>query len=246
VTQLKKKACIATSYDENFKNIGDLTTLTMRRYAKRHGFDFIADTPGQFDRPPAWHRIQLIPSIFDRGYDYVMWIDTDARFLRFDENILNLVSSDKHLYLVEHKYPPPQKTRVPNTGVVLMQNCTWCREFLESVWDMTQYLNHPWRENAAAIKKFGYNSLLDEGPHSPDQSVLQYVQFLPEEWNFVPTLNDLKEPIIKHYAEHPNSVREEKIPMDVAGACLRNGDGIGALKATRAMIGAHFSRKSNR
>jgi hypothetical protein len=40
-----------------------------------------------FERHPAWHRVRLIPKLFDRGFDFVMWIDADAISCRFDMDV---------------------------------------------------------------------------------------------------------------------------------------------------------------
>jgi len=75
--------CVATSYTENFSQLGDLAAKTLRFYAKRHSCTArIVPTLGNTERPPSWYRVQWIPELFDEGFDFAFWLDADALFLR--------------------------------------------------------------------------------------------------------------------------------------------------------------------
>jgi hypothetical protein len=68
-----------------------------------------------FERHPAWHRVRPIPELFDRGFDFVMWIDADAIFCRFDTDVADVITRSHDLYMVEHHHPAVSPPLVPNT-----------------------------------------------------------------------------------------------------------------------------------
>ena len=41
-----------------------------------------------------------------------------------------------------------------NTGHVLVRNTAWSARFLERVYTSTEFLHHPWRENAAVLRLY--------------------------------------------------------------------------------------------
>lgn len=192
------KVCVATSYTEDFSQLGDLSSKTLRFYAKRHSCAaHIIPNLGRLERPAAWHRVRWIPELFADGFDFVFWLDADALFLRFDRDVRELIQKGKDLYMVRHSYGGRV---VPNTGVLLVRNCTWSREFFSSVWNCKQYIHHRWWENAAVMSLLGYHSLLEEGDDMPNQELLNHVSFIGTEWNALPYICTVPNPIVHHYA----------------------------------------------
>ena len=215
--------CICSSYDNGFAEIGDHTSRTLVAYGKRHGYPVEVVRNVAIDRHPAWHRLKLIEQLFDRGYDYVLWIDADAYFSRFDVDVGSIINGHADLYLVQHDHPSFRPVAVPNTGVMLVRNSTWSRALLNKLWSMVRYLNHPWWENAALIKFLGYNSLLKEGPDNVNWKALDHISFVPEEWN---SLSVSGAPIIVHLAGISREVRRQRIPAEVERALQRFGQKI--------------------
>jgi hypothetical protein len=212
------RLCLATSYSSDFADIGDYCVMTLRLYAARWGYAVHVDPDVAINRPPAWHRVKLIPELFDKGYELVLWLDADAAFVRLDADILAELRPGKDLYLVEHNHPDFPSSPVPNTGVMLVRNTQWSRDLFARLWSMTQYENHNWWENAAAIHLLGYRNLLGEGSYVPDQAILSRIRFLDEAWNYVPDMSTSKRPIIRHHAGFPNDVRRREMPRDALRA----------------------------
>lgn len=206
--------CIATSFDAGFADIGVYCAAAAHLYAARWGHDLRVMPKVQFDRPPAWHRVQLIPQLFDEGYEHVFWIDADSVFARLDADILAEIRPDKDLYLVEHAHPSFPSSHVPNTGVMLVRNSDWSRELFRRLWGMTEYLHHPWWENAALIDLLGYRNLLRKGDHAPVADVISRVHFLQDDWNHIPAICQGGSPIIRHYAGMSPAIRRTKMPAD--------------------------------
>jgi hypothetical protein len=223
-TTQRPRLCLATSYDARFVDIGSYCAIGLHLYAARWKCAVHIDTDIKLERPPAWHRVHLIPQLFDAGYEYVLWTDADSLFVRFDVDVLAEIRPDKDLYIVEHPNPDYPNFKVPNTGVMLVRNSPWSRALFEQIWSMKQYENHPWWENAALIDLFGYRNLLGKGAYDPNHELLKKVQFLDQSWNQLSHLSGNGVPVIRHYAGISNTVRRAEMPKDAAISC-RNAFG---------------------
>lgn len=212
------RLCLATSYTADFADIGGYCAMALFLYAARHTCAVHVVTDLKIARPPAWHRVRLIPELFDRGYEFVLWTDADSVMLRQDVDILSEVRPDKDIYLVEHDHPAFPTSKVPNTGVMLVRNTAWSRAFFDRVWNATEYENHPWWENAAVIDILGYRNLLGTGAYAPDADIMRHVQFIDEAWNHHPEISPPGRAIIRHYVGIENARRRLMMPRDAAAA----------------------------
>lgn len=210
---MRKSVCVTTSFDEPFASIGEYAAMSIEHYARCHGFSAHIERSFEIDRPPAWRRVRLIAELFDQGFDYVMWVDADAVFTRFDVSILSEVSRDAHLYLSKVPARMLSDQDFPNTGVMLIKNCDWSRSLLLTLWSMDQYTHHFLWENAAMVKLMGFNSLLGDGPDTPNDDFLKYVKWLPVIWNNIPGCSNDDDAIIVHWAGHPAEVRRREMPL---------------------------------
>lgn len=227
--------CITTSFDEKFDDIGRYSAASIKAYTSRFGFSHRIDRNFNIGRPPAWRRITLIPELFDEGFDYVMWIDADAIFSRFDFNILDAIDPGKDLHLVEHTIVPNHSSNIPNSGVMLVKNSQWSRDLFDRIWRMDKYIDHPWWENAALIEIMGYRNLIAEVEQitghpakvaddrfSPDPDVMAHISFLSEDWNFRPNVSrPSPHPIVTHFAGYSNSRRRRLLPATLLKACFK-------------------------
>ena len=208
--------CLATSYTHDFADIGAFAAASLHLYGARHGHSVHAECRPAGGRPPAWRKIELLRSLLDRGHEAVLWVDADAVILRTDADIAAELRPGKDLYLVQHRTPQFPGQEVPNTGVMLVRDSEWTRSLLARIWERTEYLHHPWWENAALIAIMGYGSLLGDAPHAPDPAVMGRIGFLDEAWNAIPGISGCENPIICHYAGHPRDVRRAEMPRHAA------------------------------
>jgi len=132
-----------------------------------------------------------------------------------DSDVRELIQGGKDLYMVRHSY---DGKIIPNMGVILVRNCSWSREFFSSIWKCERYVHHPWWENAAALSLLGYHSLLEEGEDILNQELLSHVAFVGTEWNALPRICTLPDPIIHHYAGEPLERRLEGMTNDYVRA----------------------------
>jgi hypothetical protein len=213
------KICIATSYTQDFAELGNICATTLKFYAKKYGYTLsLVPNLVMLDRSASWHRIKYTAALFDLGFDFVFWMDADALFLRYDRDIQEVIEPGKDLYLVRLPLPDGLRPSVsssdqslPNTSVMLLRNCEWTRGFLEEIWNREQYQDHPWQENGAVIDLLGYFSLLGKGEDRPNKDLLDHVKFIDLEWNSIPHLCSASHPIVHHYAGLPRPIRKEKI-----------------------------------
>lgn len=167
---------------------------TFERFADRHGYDIVVaelDSP----RPASWHKIPALLAALD-DYEEALWIDADVVIVDDTED-LN-VPKFKWQALVAHHTGDGE---VPNCGVWLVRQPM--RPWLERIWKMTGYLNHPWWEQAAVCELLGYRGsplqLMDPG------ELVARTAFLGKEWN--PHKNDSEEidhPRFRHATMHPD------------------------------------------
>ena len=213
------KIKVITAYDQQFASVGDIAAKSIAVYAAANGLDHEILPVPAIDRPPAWGKIAIIADQFAKcDADFLLWVDADACFVRTDRNIAEVVKDGKDLYLVSHQI---QKARPrpgivvyverPNTGVFLIRKSDWSQRFLNSVWQMTKYISHPWWENAAVLDLLGYRFELtgNVADNTLEEAILEKVDWLPLEWNSLPCLGRMEnvaysaevlEPIIVHYA----------------------------------------------
>lgn len=197
----RPKIVCTTLYDKAYASIGWMSRNTLTRYGQRHGHDVIVARSVECDRPPAWYKVRMVQALFDRGYDYVFWMDADALFTDFSHDIADLIRSDKDMHLVEHHlswYP----RAAPNTGVFLLRNCDWSRDLLDRMWNLEQYIHGVWWENAAFMHLLGQNQFAKQGIHNPNGCEIDAdrIEWLPERWNRLPMRLGPGRTIIRHYA----------------------------------------------
>jgi len=155
--------CIATYFDKNFKEVGDLSLKGMRKYAKKYRFDLVVDNQIKSRRPPAWNKILLVQKLLSskKNYDFVLWIDPDTLFFRLDKDIREEIQEGKDFYLVKSNSTGQE---LPLTGVFLIRNSDWSKEFLKNVWALKKYTYHNWWENAAVDELIGYKDVINYNP----------------------------------------------------------------------------------
>lgn len=136
-----------------YRSLLSRSALSFERYAERWGWDLVLSTEDLADgRPAPWGKVPLLRSLLDE-YDWVLWLDADVVIVDLDADINDEVQEGKDLYLVEH---PWLGQYTANSGVVLLRSCDWSRAFLDEVWALDQYAEHPRWENAAVLDLLGY------------------------------------------------------------------------------------------
>jgi hypothetical protein len=128
---------------------------TYEAYAARHGYDVILATQlVDPDRPAAWSKIALARQLL-HDYDELLWIDADMCFVDTSVDLADEVPADRDLALRVAFMEGRQHGM--NTGLCWLRSTDWARAFLDEVWNATEFIEHPWWENAAFLHVFGYD-----------------------------------------------------------------------------------------
>lgn len=205
--------CVTTWYDDAFAPLGDLALGSLVRYAARQRYEFRWPAVAVTARPPAWHKIRIVESLFDAGVESVFWVDADAVIVRPDVPVHEMLPAGKDLGLVLHEI---DGRTVPNTGVMLWRNSEWSRRLLRDVWERDEYLRHRWWENAAFCDVLGFHAVLGTGDDRPDAARLAKIERWPTRWNHLPGATHCDAPIVRHYAGKSWENRLANMRADVA------------------------------
>ena len=96
VSNNKYKIKIITSYNDEYKEVGDKTKETLKKYAQIQGYDFENIVMPKTGRPYAWNKISILMNeIKKRNFEYSMWIDADAYFNNYDIDISSEIEQNK-------------------------------------------------------------------------------------------------------------------------------------------------------
>ncbi len=133
------KLKIITAYDLAFEDIGNLSARSSKMYAQKWDYDLEIHRALCPERPPAWPKIfYLIKELQNYQYEYLLWVDADAFFVRTDLDVLLDLPKNKDLFLVKHLctlgpiddqpglYLQAER---PNSGVMLVKCSDWSLNF---------------------------------------------------------------------------------------------------------------------
>jgi hypothetical protein len=208
---------------------------TIRPYARRHGYEVVIGEGDSQGRPPAWAKVPLIGSLLQE-YDEVLWLDADLVILDGSVDIAAVVPDTAFQALVEMQ---SDGHRVPNTGVWFLRASERAQDFLAEIWASTDFINHKWWENAAAVHLLGYELDPGRGPVA-DSIWMSGTHWLPEEWNSLTIAHGLGPARIRHYASTDNKRRVEWIKADTIWAHAQEQ---GWTAGTRARYAALASKR---
>jgi hypothetical protein len=161
---------------------GKLCAKNHLNYALKHGYKFHCEIIQEFltDRNQTWHKIHLIKKFLPL-YDYVVWIDADAVFIRNDIRLEDFISSEMDLILPKMQIDKQTGIRLTETttGFMIWKNCNWSFNLLNDMW------NNP---KDYAYGYFHEQSLLDEKiiiKDKPIFEVLNNVKVIEEKYHNV-------------------------------------------------------------
>ena len=117
---------------------GKLSAKNHLHYALKHGYNFHCEIIQEFlpDRNQTWHKINLIKKYL-QNYDYVVWIDADAVFIKDNIKLEEFISLGIDLVLPKmqiDKRTGLQLTET-STGFMIWKNCDWSINLLNDMWN---------------------------------------------------------------------------------------------------------------
>jgi hypothetical protein len=154
--------CIVTAYtpEGQWKELGDISVLTMREYADRHGLDLKVFTDG-FDnsRAPTWSKIRFIKRVLP-DYDWIWWLDADATIMNQKIDVRSFLESTADILACKDA-PAPEGCGILNAGSFFVRNCPFSFWILNEVWKREDLANKAFHEQEALVDLYKEGHLED-------------------------------------------------------------------------------------
>jgi hypothetical protein len=113
----------------------------LRGYAEKWNYDvYISKETVDASRHPNWSKIKMLQTLLDEGkYDWYVWLDDDLIITNPQISIESLIQKygkePVHFIIGAHKTVPVDMYDV-NTGVFIVRQSEWSKEFLRQIWAM--------------------------------------------------------------------------------------------------------------
>ena len=182
----------------------DIARPHLRRYAVRHSLDLhVVTDPIAPERPASWTKVLVLRELLN-VYERVAVIDADTVIVNGADDITRLPTRLRPIALVAHKY---DGLTIPNLGVMAVRRSFTTMRMLEHVWNLTEYVDHKWWENAAMLDLLGYD--VEEPRAETRRRTLLHarIRWLDVAWNSI-DLHASPAPRIMHF---PGTTHAERI-----------------------------------
>jgi len=132
---------------KEFREVTKYSLLSKMHYCIKHNYDLIVDHSVYDDsRPRAWSKIKLLLKYLS-SYDYLFWVDADAYIMNMEHSLNGFILANGLIQdtsiLVSYDW------KMMNTGVMLIRNSDFSREFLTSVYNHGDMdVNGNWEQTA--------------------------------------------------------------------------------------------------
>lgn len=199
------KIGIVMAYDENYKDIGDVSSEIMFKYANKYNYDFLLEKDKPKDRHPCWYKFYLIKKHL-KNYDWLFWIDSDAWINNFKYDIKNWINDDKYLKIFK-------EDGGVNTGIFWIKNTEKSFQLIDEILKCEKY---HWGKEGAHEQQALVDILKSNLYFNDGIELLNYKEnnvIFPEQNRFFPKDFDKEKCFIIHIAggQVMNGVKEEVI-----------------------------------
>lgn len=118
-----------THFDENFKDVGNITYPILEKYCERHGYHANLLTKRVSDRFPVWDKIKLIYDNLDK-YDWLMYLDADTLITNHTIKLESIIDNN-------YNFIAANDVNGFNSGVFFIKGKNeWSKNFLEYAWNI--------------------------------------------------------------------------------------------------------------
>lgn len=158
------KILILTCCDsENRAKRFERLTESKRKYANKYeGIDFAFEIRWtDRDFTPMWEKIQMLLDHMDDGYDYLMWMDDDAGFIKFDVDFrIHIPKDGKRFYFTQSRlwYEGEMckgvtiKDSLINSGVFFVKCCDENKSVLNEWYEKRRNPEGIWPDQCTIIR----------------------------------------------------------------------------------------------
>ena len=159
---INNKLTILTYHDDNYKNLGSLTSKNLSKYCEKYNFSLVVRNESYLKqgRPSAWAKINAIKEEFNKNQEWILWIDSDAVITNFEIDISKEIDNNFDMILSTDGYYAKLWHYWPSTAVFFIKKTNKTVELLEKIWDQPEeIINHCWWEQMGLLKT------INENPH---------------------------------------------------------------------------------
>lgn len=145
------------SIGETYKKYTRYTLQNKNIYCEKHGYTLIEDeSVYNKDKPIPWSKLILLLKYLS-DYDYLVWIDADIYIMNNEIKIENLIEKYNNVDII-----CGSDWRMPNTGVLIIKNTEFSKEFLQKVYDNEYDPNSDPNERYLNWEQGSFINLLDK------------------------------------------------------------------------------------
>ena len=139
---IRQRIAVVTMHTPEISDYANISLINKAKYCDRHHYDLIV-SPVSLDesRPPAWSKIKLLQRHL-ASYDWVFWADADSIIMNPFIRLERFVDPDFELIITADKFGM-------NSGMFFLKNAATSAQFLNLVYDQSQFVNHDFWEQAA-------------------------------------------------------------------------------------------------
>jgi hypothetical protein len=171
---------IVTAYTpkDEWKTLGELTTITMAEYAERHNFKLLVRTEG-FDESRAftWSKILFIRNALIEC-DWVWWLDADAAITNQTKTLDDFLRHDVDVIIGEEV----NKKLLLNAGSMLIRRCSFSFWLLDEIWKREDLAHKSWHEQSALADLYRAGKCSDRVRLIPFRELNGYTDWYAEQF----------------------------------------------------------------
>jgi hypothetical protein len=218
-----QRILLVTGTCDAFRPVSDMTIPSLKALADQFGYRFAVEWEMSADSlHPAWAKLPLIVKSLDEEADFVLWVDADIIAVRHDRDIRSEISPSHDLQIVRHDRFEAYTEPHYNTGVMLIRNCDWSKDFFTRAWELRNARDWAVVEESAIHHLLGFHGWVEGKPDEATADT-KHLTSLPLEWNSVPGKIVAPDPILHHYAGYSMDERLRFMTRDLSTLRLRLG-----------------------
>ena len=130
------RVAVCMWYDKPIQEYANIAYKINKKYCDSHGYDLLYSNKRLLpQRHPAWERFPMMLDVLNtNNYDYVLWIDADACFVKHSKLRLDDILEHHNDKDILFSSDNNSNENIPiNTGVMILKNTQYSRQFLAKV-----------------------------------------------------------------------------------------------------------------
>lgn len=155
------EVAIVSTWTENIRDLGLLSSKNKKAYADKHGYHFIGrEQINLTGRPASWMKLPFLLSFFD-DFDWIFWTDADSLIVNQDLRLETFIDDNYEMVLAEvqpedylhepmfqreyqefFKQHGNKKILRVNCGQFFVKCSDWSRDFFAEAWYSATEPNH--------------------------------------------------------------------------------------------------------